>query len=124
MEGYGAMELHDNQGLRKILNRLGSETEVGQRLPGDGLAPPPKALARWPGLAPWFAYGIYGLMREGKLVHLGKSQKPLEACAAHKIPAPAWMGFREFDRAWVKPSHPDRVEFDLQIARREHALTS
>ena len=106
---------------QQFLNQISSVMEVGPTL--DRLPPNRDPLLdRWPNLAPWFSYGIYGLVQNDRTIYLGKSHKPIFAVLEHARPAPAWMGHIPYTRAWVRPSHPDRVARELDELRASLAI--
>jgi hypothetical protein len=63
-------------------------------------------------------WGIYALVLAGRVVFLGAHEKPLEMIAAHRHRAehPRWLPIQciEFDQVWIKPTHPDRAESELE----------
>jgi hypothetical protein len=104
---------------QRLFDKIGSAKMVGPAL--DALAPiSDPFFSRCPNLKPWFTYGIYGLVRDGKTVFVGQSSKPIFAVAEHAIPAPAWMGFISYDHAWVRPSHPDRAQHDIRQFHKDN----
>ena len=104
---------------QKVIERLGSQREVEPAKWAGPLVP--RAEAQVPegfvDLSAGLQCGIYALVLRGQVVFIGKGKVPLELVALHRSRAerPSWMGpqFVEFDRIWVKPSHPDRLEAEL-----------
>lgn len=108
----------------QMLSRIGNECVVGPALDALAVDAPDHFQRRWPQLAAWFRYGIYGLVVSGRTVYIGKSPRPIFAVKDHRLPGPAWMGHVLFERAWVLPSHPDRADADMSAALRRYGLVS
>ncbi|MGH7744059.1 MAG: hypothetical protein ACREQ5_04465 [Candidatus Dormibacteria bacterium] len=110
----------------RVIERLGAERMVPKAefgYPAQGKVKVPEG---WESLGAGLRIGVYALVRDGKVVFVGKAKVPIELVAEHRDRSekPSWWPVKviEFDEVWIKPSHPDRVDAELAEAREKWRL--